>query len=55
MTKQTKQIRILSGGLFHKLMEKIENQFKLKHSFVPTQDQLCESIAAAIEERKLFG
>lgn len=54
MTKKTRQIRILTDGKFDKLVEKITNQFKGKHGFSPSQDQICESIARAVEDTKLF-
>jgi len=55
MTKQTKQVRILKDGLFHKLIQKIEGQFRKKHAFVPSVDQICEAIASAVEEKRLFN
>lgn len=54
MAKNTKQIRILTGGIFDKLMMKIIDQFKKKHGFDPSSDQVCESIGRAVEDSKLF-
>jgi len=55
MVKSTKQVRILKDGLFDKLMQKILDQFKTKHGFNPSHDQVCESIATAVEQKKLFN
>lgn len=54
MVKRTIQVRILTEGLFNKLMDKISGQFEKKHKFIPSADQICEAIASAIEDAKLF-
>ena len=55
MAKQTHQIRILKEGVFHKLVEKVREQFKGKHGFDPTTEQVCESIGKAVVDHKIFG
>lgn len=54
MGKPTKLVRIISEGLFDRLMEKIIGQFENKHGFVPAQKEICEAIAKAVLENKLF-
>ena len=54
MAKSTKQIRVLTEGKFEKLMVKISDQFKIKHGFYPTSDQICEAVARAVEDTKMF-
>ena len=54
MVKSTKQIRVLTEGKFEKLMEKVSDQFKIKHGFFPSSDQICEALARAIEDAKIF-
>lgn len=54
MTKNTKQIRVLTEGKFEKLMDKISEQFKIKHGFFPSSDQICEAVARAVEDAKIF-
>lgn len=54
MVKKTKQIRILTDGEFRKLMIEISKQFEEKHGFGPSDDQVCESIARAVLDHKLF-
>ena len=55
MVKSTKQVRILKDGLFDRLMQKITKQFIEKHGFTPSNDQVCEAVATAIEQKKLFN
>ena len=54
MVKNRLQIGIINGGNFHKLIELIENQFKKKHDFIPPRKDICEVIAKAVIESKLF-
>lgn len=54
MAKTTKQIRMLIGGTFEKLMKKIKDQFEKKHGFEPSSDQVLESIGRAVEDARLF-
>lgn len=54
MVKKTIQIRILTEGTFEKLMKEISNQFEEKHGFFPSSDQICEAIARAVEDARLF-
>jgi hypothetical protein len=53
--QRTIRIRILTEGMFVKLVDKITKQYKLRHGFDATTDQVCEDIALAVEEKKLFG
>ena len=53
--QKTHQVRILTEGLFDSLMEKIRNQFIDKHGFKPVDKEICEVIAKAVVEEKLFG
>ena len=52
--QKTHQIRILTGGLFDKLVEKIKAQFVNKHGFAPPDKEICEAIAKPVIEKKLF-
>jgi len=52
--KNTLQIRVINGGKFHELIKLIEDQFQQKHGFSPTQKDLCEVIARAVMDAKLF-
>lgn len=54
MVKNTLQIRIKTDGIFHKLIKLVEEQFLKKHGFAPTQKDLCEVIARAVMDAKLF-
>lgn len=54
MAKQTKQIRILSEGRFFKLMEKVKKQFSERRGIDLTDDEACEDIASAVEEKKIY-
>lgn len=51
----TKHIRIMNKGLFDKLREKIKGQFFKKHGLNLADKDLCETIAKAVEDNKLFG
>lgn len=52
MVKNTKTIRI--GEKFSELLKLIEEQFLEKHGFIPSQKDLCEVIARAVMDAKLF-
>lgn len=54
MIMNTKQVRIIYGGLFDNLMKKIIAQFNNKHGFEPPSKDICEAMAKAIIEKKLF-
>jgi len=55
MAQRTIRIRVLTEGNFKKLVDKIIKQYKVKHGFDVTTDQVCEDIALAIEEKRIFG
>jgi hypothetical protein len=55
VVEKTIRIRIFTSGSFEKLVAKIQKQFLLKHGFEPCSADICESIAKAVEEKKLFG
>ena len=52
--ENTKQVRIFCDGQFQKLVELIKSQFEKKHGFVPSSKELCEVIAKAVMDAKLF-
>ena len=54
MVKNTLQIRIINEGKFHELIKLVEQQFLDKHGFSPTQKDLCEVIARAVIDARLF-
>ncbi|MBA7493904.1 hypothetical protein ES702_04469 [subsurface metagenome] len=53
--QKTYQVRVLTEGLFAGLMKKIKDQFINKHGFKPEDKEVCESIAKAVIDHKLFG
>jgi hypothetical protein len=54
MAKRTRQLRIITEGEFDKLVKKVASQFKEKHGFDLSMDQICETIAKAVIDEKLF-
>lgn len=52
--KNTQQIRIINGGNFYNLIKLIRDQFVKKHGFEPSTKDLCEVIARAVMDAKLF-
>jgi hypothetical protein len=52
--QRTERIRVLTEGAFMKLINKITKQYLDRHGMDVTTDQVCEDIAFAVEEKKLF-
>ncbi|GAI03270.1 unnamed protein product [marine sediment metagenome] len=52
--QKTYQVRVLTEGLFDGLIKKIRNQFINKHGFKPKDKEICEVIAKAVIDEKLF-
>lgn len=53
--QKTYQIRILTKGLMVGLIKKIRDQFINKHGFTPKDQEVCEAIAKAIIDNRLFA
>lgn len=54
VNRNTKQIRVLSDGKFQELIELVSDQFQNKHGFTPCVKEICEVIARAVMDNKLF-
>jgi len=52
--KNPQTIRITTDGKFQKLMNLIKDQFEKKHGFSPRHKDICEVIAGAVMDAKLF-
>lgn len=52
--QKTFQVRVLTGGLMDGLIKKIRDQFINKHGFKIIDKEICEAIAKACIDEKLF-